>query len=164
MDNLTEFLKHSNYIENEYSQQAFEDAELAWDYAYKNRHNINISIILGIHNRLMRRLNCRIAGKFRNCDVWIGGNLRRFISELCFRERLKQVLFMTKLIDQTKSDNYKIEKIKKLHIDFEEIHPFEDGNGRVGRILYNINRLNNGLDLHIIHKGKEQMEYYKWFK
>jgi len=37
------------------------------------------------------------------------------------------------------------------------------GNGRVGRILYNIHRLLLGLPIHVIHEGKEQKEYYTWF-
>ena len=56
------------------------------------------------------------------------------------------------------------ETIEQDHIWFEKIHPFEDGNGRTGRILMNIQRLNAGLPLLIIHEGKEQMEYYKWFQ
>ena len=58
-----------------------------------------------------------------------------------------------------RSDNTKM-----IHVIFEKIHPFRDGNGRVGRILYNIHRLLVGLPIHIIHEGVEQMEYYKWFE
>jgi len=53
---------------------------------------------------------------------------------------------------------------EEFYIEFEEIHPFEDGNGRTGRILMNLQRIKLGLSLLIIHEGKEQMEYYKWFK
>ena len=61
-------------------------------------------------------------------------------------------------------ENYKnVEEIIKSHIVFEQMHPFADGNGRTGRILMNIQMLNQEYPLLIIHEGKEQQEYYKWF-
>ena len=41
---------------------------------------------------------------------------------------------------------YKIfEREAKIHIIFERIHPFNDGNGRTGRILMNYNLLKQGI-------------------
>lgn len=37
------------------------------------------------------------------------------------------------------------EREAKFHIEFERIHPFEDGNGRTGRIITNAHLLNNNL-------------------
>lgn len=37
------------------------------------------------------------------------------------------------------------EREAKFHIEFERIHPFEDGNGRTGRIIINKNLIHNGL-------------------
>lgn len=38
-----------------------------------------------------------------------------------------------------------LEKIALTHIQFERIHPFKDGNGRVGRMILNQQLINNGL-------------------
>ncbi len=153
---IIEFLKHSNYIEAEYSKEALEDAKKAWEYAYLMKDHISLSYILGIHYILMKRLRPYIAGKVRNCDVRVGGKIKLFINQECLHHDLNR----WKIENWTKKHP---ENIKESHIWFEGIHPFKDGNGRVGRILYNIQRINAGLDIHIIHEGKEQMEYYKWF-
>ena len=153
-----EFLKESNAIEDEYSEEALEDAKHACNFAKRHKHNkIDIHFIELIHHELMRRLNPRIAGKLRDCDVWVGG--RKGYNpeeiEISLRDWCLGTNFKESIDEGT---------IKQDHIWFEKIHPFKDGNGRTGRILMNIQRLKIGLPLLIIHEGEEQMEYYKWFK
>ena len=154
-----EFLKESNYIENEYSDKALQDSKQAWNFAKKHRHNkIDLSFIKNIHLELMRRLNSRIAGQIRDCDVWVGGRK-------CFEPKKIRLLLQDWCAGANCPFNEIIaeEYIKKSHIRFEHIHPFEDGNGRTGRILMNVQRLNAGLPILIIY-DKEKLEYYKWFK
>ena len=155
----TEFLKESNAIEREYSDEALEDSEEAWRLAKANKDNINQSVILGIHFELMRRLNPIIAGKIRKVPVYVGNRLN-------YRECLKPEKIENELDVLCKNSSFVCCKkdVKQWHIKFEKIHPFEDGNGRVGRILMNIQRLKIGLPILIIHEGDEQFEYYKWFK
>ena len=158
---IIEFLQHSNWIEGEYSDIALKDAEIAWKYAYSNIDNINVSVVLEIHRLLMSHLHPIIAGKIRNCDVWIGGQHKIFTSET----QIEGALLMNVCFEMIAKGSFDKEaKTKYVHITFENIHPFVDGNGRVGRILYNIHRLKLGLPIHIIHQGDEQQEYYKWFK
>jgi Fic family protein len=45
-----------------------------------------------------------------------------------------------------------VELAAVLHYRFEEIHPFTDGNGRVGRLVLNVALLKNGYPLAIIRR------------
>ena len=155
-----EFLFESNKIEREYSKEALEDSIIAWDWAKKQKGHTNKKLILGIHKRLMKRLNPRIAGKFRK--VGVGVMVKGVFKEAIHWNEIKDEL--NQLCNQGIYPVFSESMIKSWHIQFEHIHPFEDGNGRTGRILMNLQRLKERLPLLIIHEGKEQMEYYKWFK
>lgn len=159
-----EFLTHSNYIENEYSKEALEDAINAWNYFAKDSREplFSLESILHCHYLLLWKLRPDIAGKIRDCDVWIGGNRKIFTSK-CLIENDIRELNLRMIQSSFCKDINKTEITIKHHVEFERIHPFEDGNGRVGRIIYNAHRLRLGLPIHIIHEGEEQMEYYKWF-
>lgn len=157
---LNEFLKESNYIEREYSDIALQDSIKAWDFAYKNKDAITLEHVLKIHKLLACHLRPDIAGKIRTCDVYIGGKRKVFISE----ELIKSELLMKVCFEMlTRGIEDKESWTKQIHIVFENIHPFEDFNGRIGRILWQIHRLRLGLPILII-KEKEKDKYYKWFK
>lgn len=55
------------------------------------------------------------------------------------------------------------EDIVKFHKDFETIHPFQDGNGRIGRIIMFKECLKNGIVPFII-LDKDKMYYYRGLK
>ena len=55
------------------------------------------------------------------------------------------------------------DKIAKFHLDFETIHPFNDGNGRIGRVLINYQLMRSGYPPLII-RDKEKSVYYQAFR
>lgn len=154
-----EFLRQSNLIEQEPSERAFEDAVAAWDWA-KGLRELTVDDVRQVHWFLMNRLNPGIAGALRTQPVWVGSSTTpdpALVPEM-LRNWVEDVNAL--LHDDVQ---LKEETAKMMHVRFEKIHPFEDGNGRTGRILYNWHRLALGLPLHVIHVGDEQEEYYTWF-
>ena len=156
---IEEFLEESNLIEREYSMDALTDALKAWEYAYENRGNITVKYILEIHRLLAKNLRPDIAGKVRDCSVMIGYHIKKKKPEEELLLELRE--WIENCIPKGKKATEK--EVQKWHVKFEAIHPHEDFNGRTGRILWQIQRINNGLPIKIIYE-KEKYSYYKWFK
>ncbi len=54
-------------------------------------------------------------------------------------------------------------KIANYHLEFERIHPFEDGNGRTGRLLINFELLKNNIPPIVIPK-EGRTEYFEFLR
>lgn len=154
-----EFLKESNAIEGVLDEASLKQAKVAWRYL-KSQNKLEPHVILKTHKLLMLhqpRLLSNEKGYFRQIPIWVGGRqgsphalVRQAIEAWC-----KKSLQTTPQIDT-----------KALHVEYEKIHPFVDGNGRTGRMFMNWQRLKITKEpLIIIHAGTfEQTEYYGWFE
>lgn len=71
---------------------------------------------------------------------------------------------MSKLMEWYNSlENKTINEIVEFHVRFEKIHPFQDGNGRVGRIIMFKECLKNGIVPFII-LDIDKLYYYRGLK
>lgn len=153
---VIEFLSESNKIESVYDDRSLADAKNAWQYLASQKV-ITIPVIKQVHKILMenQKLERKYIGAFRDCPVYVGGRE-------CLRHRQIPTALVNWITKVKKANDW--EDIKKLHVEYERIHPFVDGNGRTGRLFMNWHRITLGLPVLVIHEGIEQQEYYEWFR
>lgn len=68
---------------------------------------------------------------------------------------------LTKIVDYYNNlEKVNLEELAKFHLKFEQIHPFQDGNGRIGRFIFLKQLLDNKLLLQYMN-GDSSEEYKK---
>jgi len=154
-NSIKEFLYQSNLIENETSDEALEDAREAWNYCI-GQSVLTHEVIQKTHKILMhtRDLKNIYKGVYRCIPVYIGCREGYKPNEISGA--------LTYWLEENTRKVMNFNYIKHLHIMYERIHPFLDGNGRTGRIFMNYQRVKNGFELEIINY-QDRQEYYKWF-
>jgi Fic family protein len=129
------------------------------DDVKKGKDSVTPKEILRQHKKLLAGIDDSIAGRFRSGKEWvrigthIGAN-PDFVNELIFELTTKY---------HADKEAYFLDKIAHFHAEFEAIHPFADGNGRIGRIIINGQLMQLGYPPIIIpNKGKHK-DYYPLF-
>lgn len=120
---------------------------------------LTIDTILAQHKLLLTHIQDDIAGRFRMGKEWVrigvhvGAN-PQFVPGL-----------MSELLAKYRSDTatYFLDSIAYFHAEFETIHPFVDGNGRIGRVLINQQLMQRGCPPIIIQNKNKLTEYYPLF-
>ena len=108
------------------------------DVLSKNK-DISQDDILKIHSFILKGINDSCAGRYRNVPVRIGG------SRVILPNPIKVSGLMADFITYLNNEKDPIQKAIMGHFKFVSIHPFVDGNGRVGRLLMNLILLQNNL-------------------
>lgn len=152
---ITKFLEESNAIEGVYDDDSLKQATKAWEYLIEAKKLDNV-VLKTTHRILMRNqldLTQDEKGHYRTIPVYIGGREALHYSQI----DLSLYGWFKLMNDELTTRDWKL-----LHVMYEGIHPFVDGNGRTGRMFMNWQRVKNGLPL-LVLKEDEKQDYYKWF-
>lgn len=122
----------------------------------KSHQFITEKDILAIHKIILAQIMEEWAGRYRLTQVLIRG------VDVEFPEAKNVPSLMKKFMEwlTVQQETHPVRVASDAHFKFESIHPFADGNGRVGRLLMNLILLINGYPMAII-RMEERTEYLK---
>lgn len=115
--------------------------------------------ILLMHRMLISGIDDAIAGRFRKAGEYV--RVGTHIAPA--PEKVKGMMCALLVRESSNLSLYFLDKIALFHLVFETIHPFCDGNGRIGRVLINWELQRLGFPV-IIIRDKEKQDYYRAFR
>ena len=144
-------------------REVFEAKNLAKVFEYiKNNisaRSIDKEWMLLLHKMLLTDIKDDIAGRFRKQHEYV-----RVGSHIAPASEHIEAMIQALLLEYSSVHNlYFLEKISRFHLEFENVHPFNDGNGRIGRVIINYQLMQLGFPI-IIIRDKEKDAYYDSFK
>lgn len=142
-------------------REVFEAKNLARVMEYvstKVHEELTKEKILLYHQMLISNIDETIAGRFRKANEYVRVGTHIASAPEHINRMIEQLL----LNFSSEHDIYFVDKIAKFHLDFEIIHPFNDGNGRIGRVIINYQLQQIGFP-NIIIRDKEKKEYFTSF-
>jgi len=144
-------------------REMFEAKNLAQVVGYieekSKEKELNLDILLFFHKILLSNIRPDVAGRFRQGSefVRVGAHIG------ADPKNIKDLLENMFIEYRANNQKHIVKRISRLHLTFESIHPFVDGNGRIGRVINNYLLIREGyvpVNIKYIDRG----EYYDAFK
>jgi len=144
-------------------REIFEAKNLARVVTYIDKRakerEMTLDMMLSLHGMLLSNIRDDVAGRFRtgNEYVRVANHIAPGPHEITER--------LTRMLSDYNGDDRGnvIRRIAKLHLTFEHIHPFVDGNGRIGRVINNYLLIREGY-VPINIKFIDRKSYYEAFQ
>lgn len=144
-------IRESNLIENIDSTTEDLISVAAWEFLAVHTR-LNLEVVLNLHRLITVKQLAQDAGKLRMVDVRVGPYLKM---------PWEMVSGMLGLWLRTMREWSQLDPVH-MHVQFEHIHPFVDGNGRTGRMLMWWHQMKRGEKPVLLTLEKRDL-YYEWF-
>lgn len=146
-----DYIRESNLIEG--IDSASEDLKSwdAWRWLRK-QEVITQPVLLELHKRITKgQLPKTQSGHYRTVNVYVGDDMPP-------PPQIAQGQIYGLLMDL--ADHWQTLDPRDVHVRFEKIHPFIDGNGRTGRMLWWWHELKKGQEPTLIRSNETDRHYY----
>ncbi|MDI6816845.1 MAG: Fic family protein [Actinomycetota bacterium] len=144
-------------------REIFEAKNLARVVTYidtkAKEQELSLNVILMLHKMLISNIRDDIAGRFRQDQEYVRVGSHIAPDPQVVVGRLERMLAEF----NAESHINIIKRVAKLHLVFEHIHPFVDGNGRIGRVVNNYLLIREGF-IPINIKFVDRNKYYEAFQ
>ncbi len=144
---------------------------LEWGVQEMHERPLGVVLILGLHERLMASVRgAQGAGRFKEHQNHIARGSNRNIEDAVFIPSAPSdapgLIYDLERYIHSENLEPKLVQCALAHYQFETIHPFRDGNGRVGRLLIMLQMIDLGLlSAPLIHPSvyfeRTRDEYYQ---
>lgn len=160
LDETEKILMHQELPAHHSKREVFEAINLGAVTEYlaekiRKQHALNEELILSIHRTLLSHINDDFAGRYRHKDEYVRVGPHIAPGPQHLPELMAEIVR-----NYHGASTHPLDRILLFHLAFEHIHPFRDGNGRVGRALLNFQLKSHGYPP-IIIRNKEKKKYYE---
>ena len=163
LDETERILLQQELSRNVTVREVFEARNLARVVEYTRNKaaagELTRDLIVLLHQMLIGGIDDEIAGRFRRTGEYV--RVGTHIAPA--PERIEPMMAAALRDYASDLDSYFLDKIALFHLRFETIHPFCDGNGRMGRVLINFQLYRLGLPP-VILRDKDKDIYYQAFR
>lgn len=152
LEQITDYIRESNLIEDIDSLSENKNSLRTWEWL-SGQEEIDGLIVCELQGRITKDnswLAPKHKGAWRDCGVRVGAHIAPDPRKV------------PGLMDVWCQDFYGTGVIE-AHIEFETIHPFVDGNGRTGRMLYWWHCLKTDVEP-ILFTADDRQNYYNLFR
>ena len=120
----------------------------------QKKEEVTVQLLLQWHQQIFQETKPEIAGKYRDYRVHVGIHIPPDWQDIPVLMRQFITFF------RRNSAMNPVELAARTHYQFECIHPFGDGNGRIGRLLMNHILWHAGHPM-IIIENRKRLAYYR---
>jgi Fic family protein len=155
LKDVTFLIKEGEIVEGKNMREVYEtiNTRKAFDWIMQHKPQINEKEIIKLHEILVKDTGVSIG--YKKFPNFLLGRMVKTTPPAQVGKKMRELIEWY----NKSTDMHPLQLAALFHGRFEKIHPFEDGNGRVGRLLINIILLNHGYSPLIIRKT-QRVRYF----